>query len=151
MPIQHIKIIYFNETIATKSQFLHPSILSSQICQPRRILWTSFFVQWPFFLYMPFCKTFCTSFPTRWVNRVLDVAVGLEAILILPQSRGACGTRIVFCGLYLFSLNILTILSKASDISDKLGWLFITIMEIYSIRSSPLTSADLMVYFFCCS
>ena len=69
----------------------------------------------------------------------------------IPQSRGACGTRIEFCGFYLLSLNILTILSNASDISDKLGWLFIIIMEIYSIRSSPLTSADFMVYFFCCS
>ena len=69
----------------------------------------------------------------------------------IPQCRGACGTRIVFWGFYLLSLNILTILSNASDISDKLGWLFITIMEIYSIRSSPFTSADLMVYFFCCS
>ena len=37
----------------------------------------------------------------------------------IPQCRGACGTRIKFCGFYLLSLNILTILSNASDISDK--------------------------------
>ena len=52
---------------------------------------------------------------------------------------------------YLLSLNILTMLSNASDISDNWGWLFITIIDIYSIMSSPFTSADLMVYFFCCS
>ena len=63
----------------------------------------------------------------------------------IPQSRGACGTRIKFCGFYLLSLNILTILSNASDISDNFGWSFITIMEIYSIKSSPFTSADLFL------
>ena len=61
------------------------------------------------------------------------------------RALNPAGREILFCGFYLLSLNILTMLSNASDISDKLGWLLITIIEIYSIRSSPFTSEDLFL------
>lgn len=69
--------------------------------------------------------------------------------LILNVSPRAKGRH--FCPIYLLSLNICTILSKASEISFIFGWEVIRIREIYSDIPSPFTSADFIIYFFCCS
>ena len=85
-----------------------------------------------------------TAAPLRVFGRAANIHAFMESFIISFDF-------IFLFSYYLLSLNILTMLSNASDISDNRGWLFITIIDIYSIMSSPFTSADLMVYFFCCS